>query len=428
MSETIFALASGRVAAGVAVIRLSGAAVPAAVRALAGGLPAPRRASLRRLRWQGAVLDQALVLWFPGPASYTGEDAAELHIHGGRAVIAAVTGALVGLGLRPAEAGEFTRRAVLNDRLGLLEAEAVGDLVAAETEAQRRQALRQMEGALGALYQDWRTRLIHLLAHLEAAIDFPDEDLGEGVEGAVRTGAQGLLAEIRSHLADRSGERLREGFEIAILGAPNVGKSSLLNALARADCAIVSDRPGTTRDVIEVVLDLGGYRVVLLDTAGLRESDDPVELEGIRRARDRGAAADLRLVVVAAGDRVPAAGADELVVVNKIDRAGATQVPPGAVAVSAVTGAGMAHLARLLAAAVGARLAPPEQPALTRARHRHGMAAAAAAVARALAPGLALDLMAEELRLAARAVGQVVGAVDVEDLLDVVFRDFCIGK
>lgn len=431
MSETIFALASARGRAGVAVLRLSGPLAGTALERLTGSCGTARMARLALLRDPdgGEVVDRALCLWFPGPASFTGEDVAEFHLHGGRAVIDRVSGLLLALGLRPAGPGEFTRRAFEAGKLDLSQAEAIADLVDAETEAQRRQALRQLDGAMGRLYEDWRDRLKVLLARLEALIDFPDEGLDDAIENQVLHEVEVLRAEIARQLADgRKGERLREGFEIAITGAPNVGKSSLLNRLSASDAAIVSDIPGTTRDVIEVSLDLGGYRVVLLDTAGLRETDDPIEREGVRRARARAAAADLRLHVVNPGDdaAVPPGGPVTLLVLNKCDLGPG---PADAIAVSARTGQGIDDLLSRITALVAARLTPSEMPAITRARHRLAVEEAVAALDRALdSLPMPAELRAEDLRLGLRALGRVVGAVDVEDLLDVIFFEFCIGK
>ena len=302
-ADTIFAVASGTGQAAIAVMRLSGPASHAMLAALCGRVPAPRRASFRRLRdAEGAELDQGMVVWLPGPGSYTGEDSAEFYLHGGRAVLHDVADALVALGARPAEPGEFTRRAFLNGRMDLTECEAVHDLIAAETDAQRRQALRQLDGALGTLYRGWSDRLRLLLAQQEALIDFPDEDLPPEVEAQVLGELEALRREVSSHLDDnRRGERLREGLVFAITGPPNVGKSSLMNALAERDVAIVSAIPGTTRDVLETRVVLGGVPVTLVDTAGLREATDEIEAEGVRRARAHAAAADLVMVVVEAG-------------------------------------------------------------------------------------------------------------------------------
>jgi tRNA modification GTPase len=426
----------------VAVLRLSGPGAGAALKTLTGrDLPPPRRATRVGLKGRdGELLDDALALWFPGPHSYTGEDVVELHLHGGPAVVEAVLDALAALpGLRPAEAGEFTRRAFHNGKLDLTQAEGLADLIAAETEAQRRQALRQMEGALGALYESWREGLSTALAHLEADIDFPDEDLPAAVAQAVIPSIEGVRDSILLHLDDsRRGERLRDGLYVAILGAPNVGKSSLLNWLARRDAAIVSATAGTTRDIIEVHLNLDGYPVLVADTAGLRESTGEIEEEGVRRALARAATADLKLVVVEAGDWPEveprsAALVDEeaIVVVNKTDLrpldgplslAGRPAVP-----VSLTAGTGLEDLLATLTAEVGERLRLGASPALSRHRHRHALESCAESLGRAL-KNTAPELVAEDLRLAVRALGRITGRVDVEDLLDIVFRDFCIGK
>jgi tRNA modification GTPase len=400
-------------------------------------MPPPRVAQRRRLvdPQSGEALDNGLVLWFPAPRSATGEDVAELHLHGSRAVLAAVMQALAGLGLRLAEPGEFTRRAFLNGKLDLLQAEAIADLAAAETDAQRRQALRQLGGELGEVYRGWRDRLTRILAHLEAAIDFPDEDLPPEIEGRILGETEGLVAEIERHLADgHRGERLRDGIDAAIVGPPNAGKSSLLNRIARRDVAITSPVPGTTRDVIEVAIDLGGYPVVLADTAGLRDSADPIEQEGKRRAVQRAEQAEIRLFVFDIAHPADAAGAmawpgaDTILVANKIDlvQAPDTDLSLAALPVSALTGEGIDRLLTVL----GERVAQTyrlEAPVLTRARHRQALEEAAASLRRSFSATLP-ELRAEDLRLALRGLGRITGAVDVEDLLDVIFRDFCIGK
>jgi tRNA modification GTPase len=433
---TIFALASGAGAAGVAVVRVSGPGAGAALAALTGRpLPRPRVATRRRLvdPASAETLDEALVLWMPGPASFTGEDVVELHIHGGRAVVAGVVEALGRrAGLRPAEPGEFTRRAFETGRMDLTAAEAVADLVAAETAAQRRQALRQMGGALARLYDGWRERLVRALAHVEAAIDFPDEDLPGGILGAATGEVAALEVAIGAHLDDGGrGERLRAGVSVAIVGAPNAGKSSLLNALAGRDVAIVSARAGTTRDVIEVHLDLAGCPVILADTAGLRETDDEIEAEGVRRARARAAAADLTVALfdatTAPDDATRALVGPETIVVRSKADLGAPLGGIGGLPVSARTGAGLAELLARLTMAVTDRFAAADQPALTRARHRSALTEARDALARSRSARLP-ELAAEDLRLAARALGRITGRIDVEDLLDVIFRDFCIGK
>jgi len=407
-----------------------------ALAALAGRLPPPRVAHHVRVRDpdSGEALDDAIALWFPGPRNLTGEDLAELHLHGSRAVLAAVMAALGRRGLRLAEPGEFTRRAFLNGKLDLVQAEAVADLAAAETEAQRRQAVRQLAGHLGALYRGWGDRLLRLLAHLEAAIDFPDEDLPPEIESRVAAETASLAAEIERHLTDgHRGERLRDGIAVAILGPPNAGKSSLLNQLARREAAITSPVAGTTRDVIEVALDLAGYPVVLADTAGLRDSTDAVEQEGLRRALKRADEAELRLFVFDAacpGDARAAAawpGSDTLIVANKIDLVGrSAALPHGAIAVSALTGEGIADLVRTLGSRIAERY-DIAAPVLTQARHREALEIAVAALQRSFDAGLA-ELRAEDLRLAWRSLGRITGRVDVDDLLDVIFAEFCLGK
>ncbi|MGI3776517.1 MAG: tRNA uridine-5-carboxymethylaminomethyl(34) synthesis GTPase MnmE [Janthinobacterium lividum] len=428
MTDTIMALASGPGRAAVAVLRLSGRGCGAVLDALCGR-PAPRRASLRALRERGEVLDRALVLWMPGPGSYTGEDCAELQLHGGVAVVAAVTGALARLGVRPAEAGEFTRRAVLAGRMGVLEAEGVADLVAAEGEAQRRQALRQMEGGLGRRLAGWAERLRVVLAQQEALIDFPDEDLPEEVEALLLAEVAALASEMRQGLADgAAGERVRDGLVVAVAGAPDVGKSSLVNALAEREVAIVASGAGTTRDVLEVALDVGGVQVTLLDTAGLRETADPVEAEGVRRARARAEAADLVILVrdaASAGTEAEGAEGRRVVVVLNKAELGDGGAGEG-LRVSARTGLGVAALRARLGEEV-ARLVATGGAPLTRARHRAALGEAVAALERAEAVAWP-ELRGEELRLALRAVGRITGAVDVEALLDTVFSRFCIGK
>jgi tRNA modification GTPase len=443
--DTIFAIASGARRAAVAVLRVSGPDSARLLAALAGRLPAARRAVVRRMRHAGEVLDQALVLWLPGPGSYTGEDCAELHLHGGRAVIEGVAEALVALGARPAEPGEFTRRAFLNGRMDLVAAEAVADLVDAETSAQRAQALRQMDGALGAIYRDWAERLRVLLAEQEALIDFPDEDLPPDVAARGDAALAALRGEIATHLDDgRRGERLREGLVFAVTGPPNVGKSSLVNALAERDVAIVAATPGTTRDALETRVVLGGVPVTLVDTAGLRETTDAVEAEGVRRARARAEDADLVVEVGVVSEESPlpltpqsstsvrfatqarkGRGDSVVLVANKIDLGG--DAPSGAIGVSALTGAGLDTLRDRLAAAALALTERAGPPPLTRARHRAALQETAGHLARATDADLP-ELMAEDLRLALRALGRITGQVGVEDLLDTIFSRFCIGK
>jgi tRNA modification GTPase len=396
-------------------------------------VPAARQAALRIFRDPdtGVEIDRGLAVWFPAPGSFTGEDVAELHLHGGPAVVAAAFDALGRLdGLHPAEPGQFTRRAFENGKLDLTEAEGLADLINAETEAQRLQALRQMDGALARLYEGWRAALIRALAFLEADLDFPDEDLPGGLADRVVPALEEIAAELREHLADgRRGEALRDGFQVVISGPPNVGKSSLLNALARRDVAIVSDIAGTTRDMIEVRLDLAGYPVVLVDTAGLRDSGDVIEQEGVRRARARAEAADLRLSLFEPGNDRPASGAEDIAVMTKADLS--ADRPADALALSVKTGEGMAALLAALEARVVDRMALREAPSLTRARHRRALEEAIGFLDRATAgaaSGLDPELVAEDVRMAVRAIGRVTGRVDVEDILDVVFGEFCIGK
>ena len=407
------------------MLRLSG---PTAGKIVAGlcRLPPPRQAALRTLR-HGEALDKAMVLWLPGPGSYTGEDCAELHLHGGRAVLAAVSDALVKLGARPADPGEFTKRAFLNGRMDLVEAEAVADLIDAETSAQRRQALRQMEGGLGEVLQGWAARLTKLLAQQEALIDFPDEDLPPEVEAGLLAEVDALAGDIKAMLDDsRRGERLRDGLVFAVVGPPNAGKSTLVNALAARDVAIVSATPGTTRDVLEVTLDLGGVPVTLLDTAGLRDAADDIEAEGVRRAKARMATADCCIVVAGPGDDFADAGeVPALQVRTKRDLG--TAEKPGSIEVSAATGAGMDGLRDALAQIAQGMTQAAGPPPLTRARHR---AALQEAMERLHAAREATwpELRGEDLRMALRAIGRVTGAVGVEDILDSVFGQFCIGK
>jgi tRNA modification GTPase len=437
LTGTIFALATPPGKGGVAVLRLSGSQAGAALQALTGqDLPQARNASLRTLRdpKSGDVIDKALVLWFPAPASFTGEDVAELHVHGGRAVSSALAEALSRFPeCRPAEPGEFSRRAFENGKLDLTEAEAIADLVAAETAAQRRQALRQLDGELGALYENWRGRLLRALAHLEAEIDFSDEELPEGMVLAVKPVLASLIAEMGKHLNDGSrGERVREGMQIAIIGAPNAGKSSLLNVLAKRDVAIVSEQAGTTRDVIEVHLDLGGWPVTLADTAGMRYSADEIEQEGVRRAAQRARNADLRLVVLdATAPETPELLYDlmvpgDILVLNKIDLVSKNPMAQ-ALPMSVREGTGIDELLELLQHYVGEMLGGAGVP-LTRQRHRQALEECLNALKRAQVQDKQPELLAEDVRLAARALGRITGRVDVEDMLDIIFREFCIGK
>lgn len=515
--DTIFAVSSGRGPAAIAVVRISGSRAGDALKALGVKIPEPRRAGLARVRdpQSGEIIDEALALWFPGPHSETGEDVAELQLHGGRAVVAGTLAALGKIeGLKPAEAGEFTRRAFENGKLDLTAVEGLADLVSAETEAQRRQAFRQMKGALGQRADSWREKLIQALALVEARIDFSDEaDVPEDLVRPALEIARQLETEIGLALADgQRGERLREGLVVAIAGPPNAGKSTLLNRIARREAAIVSPYAGTTRDVIEVHLDLNGWPVTLLDTAGIRETDDPVEMEGVRRARERASAADLVLWLEDASDpsTIPASMARPLTDAipegarGRTDQAsGGSSSPTGDVVrgpsddetvmqneagpvlwlvrsksdllernesssprhqrnelkylfnnsfksmvnnklndrnehkyifyeqefiVSATTGGGVDALLEAVAQFASTFLAGAESGLITRERHRLALTQTYAALQRLLAVRNAEDLLAEELRTAAAALGRLTGRVDVEDILDVIFRDFCIGK
>lgn len=440
--DTIYALASGRGRAGVAVVRLSGGGAASALAHLTRKpLPEVRRATRRNIYRYGkkTLIDQSLVIYFKGPDSFTGEDVVELHLHGGPVLLASLFAELATLdGLRTAEPGEFTRRAFEHGKMDLTEAEGLGDLVNAETEAQARQALRQMQGELGRIYDGWRAELVTALAHLEADIDFPDEDLPGGVAAAIAPRMTALRAAIEAHLADgRRGEKIREGLDVVILGAPNVGKSSLLNALAHRDAAIVSEQAGTTRDIVEVPMDLAGYPVVIADTAGLRDSGDMIEREGVRRARARAETADIRVfMTVAAAPDLPIDFADlvkpgDYHLINKIDRvddkALRREFPVGAQELSVKTGAGLEGFLKRLETDVIARLDLSGAPALTRVRHRRALEDCTAALAR-FETATDAELAAEDIRLAVRALGRITGRVDVEDILDIVFGDFCIGK
>jgi tRNA modification GTPase len=483
--DTICARASGAGKAGVAVWRVSGPeAFAVASKLMDGRPPKGRRAALRNLvDADGGLIDRGLVIFFKGPCSFTGEDVAELHVHGSRAVERALADALFAAGAREAEAGEFTRRALRNGKLDLAQVEALADLIDADTEAQRRQALGQLDGRLSALAEGWRARLVAILAPLEADIDFPDE---EGVPAAVaaRAGPQieAMLAELRRRREESNRIRtIREGVRVAILGAPNAGKSTLLNRLAGSDLAIVSALPGTTRDVIEARLDLGGLPVLLADTAGLRTAGDEIEAEGVRRSRARAESADLRLFVVdvaAYAEQSPTAiGGDlmrpgDFVVLNKIDAAGSGSAalsgsPPGApfsrggilasrtpsipphekggpggdrhgkdepdsiqqFRLSAKTGEGVDAFIAALAETIRERFSASAETGLSRRRHVEAVDRAIASLERA--QGLiatAPELAAEDVRLAARALGEITGAVDVEDVLAEIFASFCIGK
>ncbi|WP_420402931.1 tRNA uridine-5-carboxymethylaminomethyl(34) synthesis GTPase MnmE [Nisaea sp.] len=444
--DTIYALASAAGRAGVAVFRVSGPGAFEGLQRLTGlvGIE-PRYAVRATVRDGEEVVDDGLVLAFAAPASFTGEDIVEYQLHGGRAVEAAMLRVLGKQpGYRIAEPGEFSRRAVLNGKMDLTAAEGIADLVDAETDAQRVQARRQSRGALGALYADWRTQIIRILAYIEALVDFPDEDLPEEVWRQIRGQMEALEAGIAAHLDDGGrGERLRDGLRMAIVGPPNAGKSSLLNWLARRDAAIVSDVAGTTRDVIEIHLDIGGFPILVADTAGLRESTDSVETEGIRRATAWAESADLVLDLQdGAGESAPLKGGgdqERIFLSTKVDRlsdAARAGLSGERMAISVRTGEGTDALLSRIGSVAADLMDVGEAPALTRARHRAGLAECLGHLRRAgtLASFEAGEeeveygLVAEDLRLAARALGRVTGAVDIEEILDLVFSEFCIGK
>lgn len=449
-SDTIYALATPPGKSGVAVVRVSGPQAFESLSLLIGGkekissAAAPTQA-IKLCKLLDPVsretIDKALVATFANPRSFTGEDVVEYHLHGSPAVIKSLLSVLSGQkNHRLAEPGEFTRRAFENGKMDLTGAEAVADLINAETEAQKAQALSQMEGSLSRLYDEWRETLTKTLAHAEADLEFPDEDMPEGIFPQLRPGIEKMMAGLEQHLDDnRRGERLRDGVHVAVIGAPNAGKSTLVNALAQRDVAIVSDLAGTTRDVIEVHLDLGGYPVILSDTAGLRpdqignEGQDSIESEGIRRALQKAEAADIRLLMFDGTQEKPDSHTAGLVndaalyVVNKKDKAQEKNHPDNAVFISAETGEGLDQLTGVLIEKIEALIGSRETPSLTRQRHRDAIEECRSALSRALEAELP-ELMAEDLRLAIRALGRITGKVDVEDLLDVIFKDFCIGK
>ena len=442
--HTIFALSSGAGKSGIAVFRLSGSAAGPVLDRLTGlSVPTPRQAIRVRVVDPASndLIDDGLVIWFPGPASFTGEDVVEWYLHGSPAVIAGMTALLANQpGVRSAEPGEFTRRAFDNGKLDLTQAEGLAELVDAETTAQRRQAHRQMAGELAELYDGWRDRLIHTNALFEAEIDFSDEDLPPGLKDQVNQSVETLIGEIDVHLDDHQrGQAIRDGVHIAIIGPPNAGKSSLLNWLARRDVAIVSETAGTTRDVIEVHLDLAGFAVVLADTAGLRDSGDDIETEGVRRARNRAADADIRLVVL---DGATWPEVDEttrqlihpdtdIVVVNKSDLGIEMDKRPsdldGCSAISVKTGDGLDTLLSAIGDVVSATFGATSSPVLSRVRHRDALQSCRACLQR-FEQATETELAAEDLRLAVRALGRITGRIDVEDVLDVIFKEFCIGK
>ncbi|WP_312596343.1 tRNA uridine-5-carboxymethylaminomethyl(34) synthesis GTPase MnmE [Brevundimonas sp.] len=435
MTDTIFALATPPGRGAIAVVRLSGPAVESTLACLGADRLKPRMAAVRHLVHNGAAIDQALVLRFVAPHSYTGEDSAELHLHGGRAVVEAASRALIALGVRPAEPGEFTRRAFQNGRMDLAQAEAVADLIDAETTAQAKQALGQLDGRLSETYAGFRRDLLHALALVEAEIDFPDEEVPDNLARTAGPVMDRLIDDLRRAIdTGRRGERVRDGYRIVLIGETNAGKSSLFNALIAREAAIVTPIAGTTRDVLDAELVIGGYAVTLSDTAGLRDSDDPVEAEGVRRARARADQADLRLWVRAPGDPTGTAAdyarTADLIVATKSDLgvhdfAGSMDV----LEVSVTTGQGLAALHDWIAARLSRDLAGSDFPAVTRERHRLRLREALAAVeAGRAALEIAPEMAGDDLRRAAQDLARVTGAIGVEDILGQVFATFCIGK
>ncbi|MFP5478610.1 MAG: tRNA uridine-5-carboxymethylaminomethyl(34) synthesis GTPase MnmE [Alphaproteobacteria bacterium] len=426
--DTIYALATARGRSGLAVVRISGPAALAAGLALCGSLPSPRVAGLRRLNWGGELLDEALVLTFAEGASFTGEAVVELQCHGGPAVVGAVLRALSEQpGLRLAEPGEFTRRALENGVLDLAQVEGLADLIDAETEAQRRQAVRVLSGSVGQKVEGWRRDLIRAGALLEATIDFADEDVPVDVSPEVLELIDRLMADLGREAAGvAAAERIRDGFEVAIVGAPNAGKSTLLNQLAGREAAITSEIAGTTRDVIEVRMEIAGLPVTFLDTAGLRDTEDRLERAGIERALARAEAADLRLFLTDGSALPLEPTGDDLVVVGKAD----TKSGVSGLAVSGKTGAGVPELMARIGEILGERVG--SAGALVRERHRVAVTTAIAALAESRAevvrPDSRVELAAEHLRQAVRALDALVGRVDVDDLLGEIFASFCIGK
>ena len=442
-SDTIFAPSSGKGPAGIGIIRISGIKAGTVLDSFSGLQRPEPRVAKRALIFDpktGDALDDGLVIWFPSPRSFTGEDVVELHIHGGHATIEAICRSLSGFdGCRIAEPGEFSRRAFDNNKLDLTEIEGLADLIAAETEGQRKQALKQLSGDLSGIYEAWREELLRLLAHTEAAIDFPDEELPDNLLGTTKHKILGLTKKLTQYMDDkRQGELMRDGLQVAIVGAPNVGKSSLLNYLTQRDAAIVSEQEGTTRDVIEVRLDLAGYPVTVADTAGMRATSQPIEAEGVRRAKKRALLSDFSIIVFDAGALkqdpkvVQMAGPNDIVVINKADLVGVLKIPLelqklSPIFVSVKTGFQLDVFLKILTKRVNAIFSNAGPPPLTRLRHREALGSCLGALNGAIEASEA-ELMAEDLRLAARALGRITGRVDVEDVLDVIFGEFCIGK
>ena len=430
--ETIYAISSGATKAGVCVIRISGEDASKSLTSLTNKpLPKHRMASVRYLYDGKELLDDALVIYFQSPNSFTGEDVVELHIHGGRAVIDGVLQALSKIdNFRLAEPGEFSRRAFENAKMDLTKAEAIADLIDAETKAQKKQALRQMEGELGKLYESWRQKLKEILAYTEATIDFSEDEVSVD---SMLPKIKEALKEIENHLNDRGcGEKLREGLSIAILGSPNAGKSQLLNAIAKREVAIVSETAGTTRDIIDVHLDLNGYPAIISDTAGIREADNDIEHEGIMRALKKAENADIKIVMFdstkpANQESLDLIDDDTIVVLNKCDMADSSDVVKDAIKISALTGINLDSLLDILEKETEKRLFSAGSATITRDRHRKFLQTACDSLNRAMTAE-DLVLQAEDVRCAVREIGKITGSVEIEELLDIIFSDFCIGK
>ncbi|MBX3584074.1 MAG: tRNA uridine-5-carboxymethylaminomethyl(34) synthesis GTPase MnmE [Rhizobiaceae bacterium] len=431
--DSIVALSSGRLPAGVAVIRLSGPHTRFVVETVFGTVPTPRQAAYGAFRdTRRETIDSGLLLFFPGPRSFTGEDCAEFHVHGGKAVAAALLREVTSVpGVRHAEAGEFTRRAFLNGKLDLPETEALADLLLAETEAQRRQAVLNASGAQSELYASWRRRLINARAMIEAELDFADEaDVPGSVADTIWADVESLANEMRAHVsAYHRAEMIRDGYDVVIAGAPNAGKSSLLNALARRDAAIVSDEPGTTRDLVEVSLDLSGVKVRITDTAGIRDAAGKVEAMGIERSLRRAGEADLVLLLehgASHAPRIAEIGGENIIrIASKADLV--TGEADADLAVSSLTGEGLSELIELIANRAVEAVGNIGDILPSRLRHIDLLQQTQRCLVKALGDGL-LELRAEELRQATGYLGRLTGEIDVEDLLDVIFSQFCIGK
>ncbi len=437
--ETIFAVATPFAKSAIAVVRISGQGALAALVALTGRSEWPAREMVYCPLinpHSSLVIDQALVVYFKAPHSFTGEDCAELHIHGSIAVIREVLALLPALKLRQAERGEFTRRAVLNGKMDMLEAEGLADLIEAETSEQRTQALRQMHGEMSEFYLLLRSSIIKALAHMEATIDFPDEDIPDDLLAEINGEVREVIETIDNTLARHAqGERIRSGISVVIIGAPNAGKSSLLNALSKKEAAIVSHHAGTTRDLIEIHLDIGGFPVILIDTAGIRQAENEIEAEGIERARRRAAEADIRLILFDSttppdAESVKLINEDSIVILTKIDLA-AKQLnkeiyPPLMAEISTATNQGVDELLRLIESRISNSFSG-EGALITRYRHRELLVQAKGHLQQFFT-ATAIELKCEELRLAATSIAKITGKIAADDVLDVVFREFCIGK